>query len=213
MKMAKKLAAVLLAGVLALSVLTACSGSAGPLTKETVTDYLIDIYKVSGYQMEEDKTMEGVAQAVVSYVNSEIGKSKYNGMALMSAFREIFESADEATQERLLSSITLKKGYDYSVSYALMDESYRTDLFNQGKTAVTAAALMSGQCYIYNYYWEKAPEKWPNDSAVCVIESEINGQKCMVAVFRMPSTSSGGSASWPDEIPSESEAASGATAQ
>ena len=38
MKMAKKLVAVLLAGVLALSVLTACSGSAGPLTKDNVTD-------------------------------------------------------------------------------------------------------------------------------------------------------------------------------
>lgn len=38
MKMAKKLVAVLLAGVLALSVLTACSGGAGPLTEDTVTD-------------------------------------------------------------------------------------------------------------------------------------------------------------------------------
>lgn len=49
MKMAKKLAAVLLAGVLALSVLTACSGSAGPLTKDNVTDYIIDYYKTNGY--------------------------------------------------------------------------------------------------------------------------------------------------------------------
>lgn len=190
MKMAKKLAAVLLAGVLALSVLTACSGSAGPLTKETVTDYLIDIYKVTGYQMEEDKTMEGVAQAVVSYVNSEIGKSKYNGMALMSAFREIFESADEATQERLLSSITLKKGYDYGVSYALMDESYRTDLFNQGKTALVATTLGIDDYWseICGWKWTQKPEKWPNDIGVCVIEGTINGKKCMVGIFRAPST-------------------------
>lgn len=47
MKMAKKLVAVLLAGVLALSVLTACSGSAGPLTKDNVTDYIIDYYKAT----------------------------------------------------------------------------------------------------------------------------------------------------------------------
>mgnify|MGYP002566770208 CR=1 FL=1 len=51
MKMAKKLVAVLLAGVLALSVLTACSGSAGPLTKDNVTDYIIDYYKANGYQV------------------------------------------------------------------------------------------------------------------------------------------------------------------
>ena len=44
MKMAKKLVAVLLAGVLALSVLTACSGSAGPLTEDTVTDYILDLH-------------------------------------------------------------------------------------------------------------------------------------------------------------------------
>lgn len=49
MKMAKKLVAVLLAGVLALSVLTACSGGAGPLTKDNVTDYIIDYYKANGY--------------------------------------------------------------------------------------------------------------------------------------------------------------------
>ena len=86
MKMAKKLAAVLLAGVLALSVLTACSGSAGPLTKDNVTDYIIDYYKTNGYQAEEEQSMESAAQAVLAYVNSQIGKSEYNGMALREAF-------------------------------------------------------------------------------------------------------------------------------
>ena len=79
MKMAKKLAAVLLAGVLALSALTACSGSAGPLTKDNVTDYIIDYYKTNGYQAEEEQSMESAAQAVLAYVNSQIGKSEYNG--------------------------------------------------------------------------------------------------------------------------------------
>ena len=74
MKMAKKLAAVLLAGVLALSVLTACSGSAGPLTKDNVTDYIIDYYKTNGYQAEEEQSMESAAQAVLAYVNSQIGR-------------------------------------------------------------------------------------------------------------------------------------------
>lgn len=188
MKMAKKLAAVLLAGVLALSVLTACSGSAGPLTKDTVTDYIIDLWKVSGYQATEEPSMENAAQAVLAYVNSKIGSNEYDGMALRDAFGTIIENANEETRKGWMSSVTLKEGYTYSVSCASTEETYRTDLFNQGKTAVTAAALMSGQCYIYNYYWEKAPEKWPNDIGVCVIEGTINGKKCMVGIFRAPST-------------------------
>lgn len=101
MKMAKKLVAVLLAGVLALSVLTACSGSAGPLTKDNVTDYIIDYYKANGYQAEEEQSMESAAQAVLAYVNSQIGKSKYNGMALREAFSAIIENAGRKYSERV----------------------------------------------------------------------------------------------------------------
>lgn len=84
--------------VLALSALTACSGSAGPLTKDNVTDYIIDYYKANGYQAEEEKSMESAAQAVLAYVNSQIGKSEYNGMALREAFSAIIEGADEDTE-------------------------------------------------------------------------------------------------------------------
>ena len=138
MKMAKKLAAVLLAGVLALSALTACSGSAGPLTKDNVTDYIIDYYKANGYQAEEEKSMESAAQAVLAYVNSQIGKSEYNGMALREAFSAIIEGADEDTRKGWMSSVTPKEGYFYCVSCASVNETYRTDLFNQGKTALIA---------------------------------------------------------------------------
>lgn len=101
MKMAKKLVAVLLAGVLALSVLTACSGSAGPLTKDTVTDYILDLYTAAGYQATEERSMETAAQAVLAYVNSQIGKSEYNGMALREAFSAIIENAGRKYSERV----------------------------------------------------------------------------------------------------------------
>ena len=188
MKMAKKLVAVLLAGVLALSVLTACSGSAGPLTKDNVTDYIIDYYKANGYQAEEEKSMEPAAQAVLAYVNSQIGKSEYNGMALREAFSAIIENADENTRKGWMSSVTLKEGYFYCVNCASVNETYRTDLFNQGKTALIAAVLASDQCGIRSYIWEQAPERWPSDAGVCVIEGTINGKKCMVAMFRESST-------------------------
>ena len=184
MKMAKKLVAVLLAGVLALSVLTACSGSAGPLTKDNVTDYIIDYYKANGYQAEEEQSMEPAAQAVLAYVNSQIGKSEYNGMALREAFSAIIENADENTRKGWMSSVTPKEGYFYCVSCASVN---RTDLFNQGKTALIAAVLASDQCGIRSYIWEQAPERWPSDAGVCVIEGVIGGKECMVSMLRIPS--------------------------
>ena len=187
MKMAKKLVAVLLAGVLALSVLTACSGSAGPLTKDTVTDYIIDYYKANGYQAEEEKSMESAVQAVLAYVNAQISKSKYNGMALREAFSAIIEDADEDTRKGWMNGVTLKEGYFYCVNCASVNETYRTDLFNQGKTALIAAVLASDQCEIYSYIWEQAPERWPSDAGVCVIEGVIGGKECMVSMLRIPS--------------------------
>ena len=188
MKMAKKLAAVLLAVVLALSVLTACSGSAGPLTKDNVTDYIIDYYKTNGYQAEEEQSMESAAQAVLAYVNSQIGKSEYNGMALREAVSAIIEYADEDTRKGWMSSVTLKEGYTYSVSCTSTEETYRTDLFNQGKTALVATTLVmdESQSEICGWKWTQKPEKWPNDIGVCVIEGTINGKKCMVGMFRIP---------------------------
>lgn len=190
MKMAKKLAAVLLAGVLALSALTACSGSAGPLTKDTVTDYIIDLYKASGYQATEEQSMENAAQAVLAYVNSKIGSNEYDGMALREAFWDIIDDANEETRKGWMSSVTLKDGYSYSVSCASLEETYRTDLFNQGKTALVAGVLASDEAksQICCYVRAKEPEKWPNDDGVCVIEGTINGKKCMVAMFRESST-------------------------
>lgn len=190
MKMAKKLVAVLLAGVLALSVLTACSGSAGPLTEDTVTDYILDLYTAAGYQATEERSMETAAQDVLAYVNAQIGKSKYNGMALREAFWDIIDDANEETRKGWMSSVTLKDGYSYGVSCASLEETYRTDLFNQGKSALVAGVLASDEAKseICNYVWAKEPEKWPNDVGVCVIEGTINGKKCMVAMFREAST-------------------------
>ena len=187
MKMAKKLAAVLLAGVLALSVLTACSGSAGPLTKDNVTDYIIDYYKTNGYQAEEEQSMESAAQAVLAYVNSQIGKSEYNGMALREAFSAIIEDADEDTRKGWTSSVTPKEGYFYYVNCASVNETYRTDLFNQGKTALIAAVLSSDQCEIRSYIWEQAPERWPSDAGVCVIEGVIGPRLCLFHFTLSPS--------------------------
>lgn len=132
--------------------------------------------------------MESAAQAVLAYVNSQIGKSEYNGMALREAFSAIIEDADEDTRKGWMSSVTLKDGYFYCVSCTSTEETYRTDLFNQGKTALVATTLVmdESQSEICGWKWTQKPEKWPNDIGVCVIEGTINGKKCMVGMFRIP---------------------------
>lgn len=45
--------------------------------------------------------METAAQAVLAYVNSQIGKSEYNGMALREAFSAIIENAGRKYSERV----------------------------------------------------------------------------------------------------------------
>ena len=116
--------------------------------------------------------MESAAQAVLAYVNSQIGKSEYNGMALREAFSAIIEDADEDTRKGWMSSVTLKDGYFYCVSCTSTEETYRTDLFNQGKTALVATTLVmdESQSEICGWKWTQKPEKWPNDIGVCVIE-------------------------------------------
>lgn len=51
-----------------------------------------------------------------------------------------------------------------------------------------AAVLASDQCGIRSYIWEQAPERWPSDAGVCVIEGVIGGKECMVSMLRIPST-------------------------
>mgnify|MGYP000628701483 CR=1 FL=1 len=92
--------------------------------------------------------METAAQAVLAYVNSQIGKSEYNGMALREAFSAIIENADENTRKEWMNGVTLKDGYSYYVSCASLEETYRTDLFNQGKTALVAGVLASDEARV-----------------------------------------------------------------
>lgn len=212
MKLTKKILAFLMAGVLAVGILTACSGSAGPLTKDNVVDYIIDYVNASGYQAEEEQSMATATQAVLDYVNSQIGKDKYNGMVPREAFEAIIDDTDVSKLQELMSSVTMKEGYMYAVSCALVDETYRTDLFNQGKTALVAAMLASDQCIVASWRWTNAPERWPNDVGVCVIEGVINGKKCMVSMLRMPSRNAIYNPNPSESTAASSEAASDATA-
>ena len=71
-----------------------------------------------------------------------------------------------------------------------MEETYRTDLFNQGKPALVAGVMAIDESKSENSCYDRAneQERWPNAAGFCVIEGTINGKKCMVAMFRESST-------------------------
>lgn len=218
MKKAKKLLALLLAGVLAMGVLAGCSGgSAGPLTKENVTDYIIDYYKAGmGIRLTEDANLKNVAENVQNYVNGKIGDAGYKGMPTQQAFQHIVSDANVQIKKSWLGDLPQTEGYAYSVGYASTDESYKTDLFNQGKTAVTAMTLALYNERISSKEWKEMPEQLPTDGTICVISGKVNGQNCMIAVFKTP-ISGGGSSSASSEVRGDeggasSSAASDATA-
>ena len=201
MKMAKKLVAVLLAGVLALSVLTACSGGAGPLTEETVMDYLLDMGKAAGYRFKKDDVMTTAAKNVLTFIDDTASDSKYDGKTAAEIFKAVM--TDKAAQKKLSKLVPQPKeeGYTCTVSCAMV-ESYNTSWFQQGQTAVVATSLLLNQRGLW--YPEEGTETAPAGELVGVAEGTIKGQKCMIAVFKFDEESHEGGA-MPDEKKDSSE--------
>lgn len=178
MKMAKKLAAVLLAGVLALSVLTACSGGAGPLTKDNVSDYMQDMAKLMGYDYTTNSEMTAAAQNAMTYLTNQASADTYKSMDTAKAIRKIVED-DEG---RIAAAIGTNNEYYYFLSFAVVN-SYRTDLFNQGQTAIVAGTLMTGIQEISESA-QTVEDEEDISAWFGVAEGTINGKKCMVAVYK-----------------------------
>lgn len=185
MKLTKKILAFLMAGVLAVGILTACSGSAGPLTKDNVADYMLDMAKVSGYDLRLDSGMAETAQKAVTYLNEKASSDAYKNMDVAKAIQKILKNDDGS----LAKAIGAENGYYYGLSFAVV-ENYRTDLFNQGQTAIVAATLMSDSTTIKMPETAKAQSYEEDDEQETftvwfnVAEGTINGKKCMVAVHR-----------------------------
>lgn len=198
MKMAKKLVAVLLAGVLALSVLTACSGGAGPLTEETVMDYLLDMGKASGYRFKKDEVMTTAAKNVLTFIDGKASDSKYDGKTAAEVFKAVM--TDKDAQKEISKLVPRpEEGYVCTVSCAMV-ESYNTSWFQQGQTAVVAAGLLLNQRGL----WYSGTTAAPAGELVGVAEGTIKDQKCMIAVFKFDEESHGDGA-LPDEKKDSSE--------
>lgn len=175
MKMAKKLVAVLLAGVLALSVLSACSGSAGPLTEATVKDYILDIGKAEGYDYQSSTKLDADAATILNYVNTKTGYSKYAAVKP----KDLFDAVVDDYAEDICTTISAEDGYAYTVTCVLV-ESYRTDLFNQGQTAAIAGSLVMRQHDLK----EVDGDMNVDTAEVGVTRGTLNGADCVVALFK-----------------------------
>ena len=173
MKMAKKLVAVLLAGVLALSVLTACSGSAGALTEDTVKDYILDIGKAEGYEYQTSTKLDADAATILEHVNTKAGDSKYASVKP----KNLFNAVVDDYAEDICTAIGAEENYAYTVTCVLV-ESYRTDLFNQGQTAAIAGSLVLTQHDL------KECDELKPDGEVGVTRGQLNGADCVVALFK-----------------------------
>lgn len=220
MKLTKKILAFLMAGVLAVGILTACSGSAGPLTKDTVKDYIMDIGQATGYHFEEDKDLTNAAQQILTYVNEKASDSQYANMDVPKIFRSVVRKNTQAME----SIVKAEDGYMYTAS-CVMIETYRTDWFNQGQTAVVAGGLLANQVGICD---SNDSDSEGTGDFVGLAEGTIKDQKCMVAVFKLrndntrdgsvdnsiggSSSSSASSSASSEDTAASSAAASNATA-
>lgn len=81
MKMAKKLLAVILAGVLALSVLTGCGGAvstkaiAEAMSDKTIAEAMSDVSKDEGFVYEADSKLNEKAGLIVETIGTKVGLS------------------------------------------------------------------------------------------------------------------------------------------
>ena len=72
MKMAKKLLAVILAGVLALSLLTGCGGA---VSAKTIAEAMSDVSKDDGFVYEADPKLNKKAGLIVETIGTKVGLS------------------------------------------------------------------------------------------------------------------------------------------
>ena len=189
MKMAKKLLAVVLAGVLALSVLTGCNNSAATVT---MVDALNDWSKFNGEGVTFEKGNEDLQNQVNALVKivDEAGKDIKFGDA--KDFREIYDIVmnDPTVRQELTEWAgqfpTATYGSDPSnplYEYGFADIN-ATLSASSSKNIYYASQLLDGLDVINLPAGD--PDRWEkgDTSYVAVATGEINGKKYMVALFK-----------------------------
>ena len=147
MKMAKKLLAVVLAGVLALSVLTGCGNAA---STKTIAEAMSDMFKSEGITVKADAELNGKAKAIankwVELENTEFDTEEEYVEAMKTSFMDIM--GETYKDKFVFVAVTETKGYNVTAqAYNLLqtmdnvndavDKKEPADVFYVGTATIT----------------------------------------------------------------------------
>lgn len=185
MKMLKKVAAIALAGVLALSVLTGC-GSKN--STGTVVDGLNDLAKLSGDSVTyvADSQMDEKAAAIAKTVTDKVGKEDFSGKTLDQIEAALLQNRE--LMGALMPLTTFDKAVIgdetkplYSVSFMEIGQSFN---IADGKNAYYAMGLLSNEKPL-----NRPDQPWYESKGTCKVGTAtctIGGKQYMVAMFQCP---------------------------
>lgn len=173
MKMAKKLLAVVLAGVLALSVLTGCGGAvsakaiAEAMSDKTIAEAMSDVSKDEGFVYEADPELNKKAGQIADMINNP-GKETYIYEGIMGIM------GDDYDDKYVWIAVTATEGGNVTAQARNLLEDVDTDSNINSKVANDKVA--NGK--------KTANGKKPaNDRYIGTVTATMNGVDCLFAVI------------------------------
>ena len=185
MKMLKKVAAIALAGVLALSVLTGC-GSKN--STGTVVDGLNDLAKLGNASVTyvADSQMDEKAAAIAKIVTEKVGNEDFSGKTQDQVLDALNQNKElKKALAPLMTFDTAVPGDEtkplYNVSFMEIGQSFN---IADGKNAYYAMGLLSNEKPL-----NRPDSGWYEPKGTCKVGTAtctIEGKQYMVAMFQCP---------------------------
>lgn len=186
--MLKKVAAIALAGVLALSVLTGCGSKNNT---NTVVDGMNDLAKLNGKPVTyvADSQMDEKAAAIANIVTEKAGNEDFSGKTQEQIFGALYQNQElMKALAPLMTFDTAVPGDEtkplYSFSLVEMGQSFN---IADGKNAYYAMSMMRNQTS-WNYP-EHEDGYYYDEKGTCKVGTAtctIGGKQYMVAMFQCP---------------------------
>lgn len=190
MKMLKKVAAIALAGVLALSVLTGCGSKNNT---NTVVDGMNDLAKMYNEPVTfvADSQMDEKAAAIANVVTEKAGNEDFSGKTQEQIFyalrqnKELMTALDPLTTfDKAVMDDETKPLYSFSV--VEIGQSFN---IAEGKNAYYAMNLLQNQTRLNRP--DTTANVWYEEKGTCKVGTAIctiGGKQYMVAMFQCPIT-------------------------
>ena len=168
MKMAKKLLAVVLAGVLAVSLLTGCGGAvstkaiAEAMSDKSIAEAMSDVSKDEGFVYEADPELNEKAGLIAGMIKTKV------------------EGNDPGTEPNIYGKIMGIMGEDYADKYVWIAETT-----TEGNNVTTQAEnLLEDVDEDSNINSAVADDTSPaNDRSIGTVTTTMNGVDCLFAVI------------------------------